>query len=74
MTALITMREIHLLILTREFLREPLRGAADPLQRIGGIQHPALRRTVEYLDSRLTGLRTVKSIAENMCIIYQWIL
>lgn len=62
MTALIT-RGIHLLILTRELPREPLRWAADPLQGVGGIQHPALRRAVEYLDRRLTGLRAVKSIA-----------
>lgn len=55
--------EIHLLILACEFPWEPLCRAADPLQRVGGIQHPAFRRAVEYLDRRLAGLRTVKSIA-----------
>lgn len=54
---------IHLLILTGAFPREPLRRAADPLQGVGAIQRPALRRAVEYLDRRLAGLRAVKSIA-----------
>lgn len=57
---------IYLLILAREFPREPLRRTTDPLQRVGGIQHPALRRTVEYLDCRLARLRTVKSNGEHM--------
>lgn len=57
-------QRIHLLILTREFPREPLRGAADPLQGGGGIEHPAFQRAVEYLDRRLAGLRAAKSITQ----------
>lgn len=49
--------------MTREFPREPLRRTANLLQGVGGIQRPAFRRTVEYLDRRLTGLCAVKSIA-----------
>jgi len=64
-TALITRERIHLLILTREFPREPLRRAADPLQGVGGIQYPAFQRAVEYLDRRLAGRRAAKSIAET---------
>lgn len=67
------MGRIYLLILAREFPREPLCGTADLFQRVGGIQYPALRRTVEYLDRGLTGLRTVKLITESLFIyIYQW--
>lgn len=55
-------RRIHLLILTCEFPREPLRRAADLLQGSASIEHPAFRRAVEYLDRRLAGLRAAKSI------------